>query len=472
MPGEAVNGQSPSSFSKSSRKAPGFAPEYLSWGRYPIVEHNSIFQVSSAEEVPSILASCGSGACLPRGLGRSYGDSCLNAGRGLLDCTHLSRILAFDDRSGRIRCEGGVSFAAIIEAALARGWFLPVTPGTKFVTVGGAIANDVHGKNHHRSGTFGAHLERIAVCRSDRGIVECSPRENAELFRATVGGLGLTGVILWAEFRLRQVAGTEIESETIAFQSMEEFEAISQESDSDFEYTVAWIDCFCGPQTRGIFFRGNHGKRESSGEPRTWRQMRAPIPRFLLAPQAIAAFNAAYYHWNAWRAGQRTVSLHSFFYPLDAVRDWNRAYGKSGFLQYQCVVPDPAASTIEEMLKRVRAENAGAFLAVLKRFGNLKSPGLLSFPRPGLTLALDFPMRGKRTLRLLDSLDRIVSAAQGSVYPAKDARMSAEMFEKSFPQWREFERWVDPAMSSSFWRRVNQGPSPNERRPTQDAARP
>jgi FAD/FMN-containing dehydrogenase len=200
--------------------------------------------------------------------------------------------------------------------------------------------------------------------------------------------------------------------------------------------------------------------------------MRAPIPRFLLVPQAIAAFNAAYYHWNALRAGQRTVSLHSFFYPLDAVRDWNLAYGKSGFLQYQCVVPDPAAPTIEEMLKRVRAENAGAFLAVLKRFGNLKSPGLLSFPRPGLTLALDFPMRGKRTLRLLDSLDRIVSAAQGSVYPAKDARMSAEMFKKSFPQWREFERWVDPTMSSSFWRRVNQGRSQNERRSSQNAAWP
>jgi FAD/FMN-containing dehydrogenase len=431
-------------------------PEYFSWGRYPRAAHSSIYKVYWTDQVAQVLGNCGPAACLPYGLGRSYGDSCLNAGRSLIDCSRLDRMLGFDRQTGRIWCEAGVPLADILSVAVPSGWFLPVTPGTKFVTVGGAIANDVHGKNHHCAGTFGLHVARLVLCRSDRGTIECSPTENSDLFRATIGGLGLTGVILAAEIQLKSIAGDQIETDAIPFQSIAAFQALAEESDKTFEYTVAWIDCF-GKQPRGIFLRGNHARGfHDARKTRSGPRIPFPAPDFLLNRHSLKLFNSAYYHWKSRRSGTARVALDGFFYPLDTIRRWNLLYGSRGFLQYQLVIPETACAALGEILARVTREGQGSFLAVLKRFGPLRSPGMMSFPRPGLTLALDLPMRGERTLGLLTALDEIVIENGGAVYPAKDARMSARMFGASFPSWGDFRTFVDPALSSSFWRRVSE----------------
>jgi FAD/FMN-containing dehydrogenase len=395
---------------------------------------------------------------LPYGFGRSYGDSCLNEGRTLIDCSRLSRFLAFDQETGLLSCESGVSLAEILKFAVPRGWFLPVTPGTKFVTVGGAIANDVHGKNHHGAGSFGLHVTRFLLCRSDCELLECSADRNSELFRATIGGLGLTGVVLAAEIQLKPIQGDRIDSEGIPFQSIPEFEAISEESDEKFEYTVAWIDCLSGRRSRGMFFRGNHSEGfHNRREIRFGPKVPCALPGFLWNERILAILNSSYYRWKSLRRSRALVPYDAFFYPLDAIRQWNLLYGKAGFVQYQCVVPEGSLSALEEMLDRVARAKLGSFLTVLKRFGSRLSPGMLSFPRPGFTLTLDFPVNGEGALELLSTLDQIVLQAGGALYPAKDARMSLLLFEASFQNWRAFRDYVDPAMSSSFWRRVTQG---------------
>jgi len=411
--------------------------------------------VDWTDQIQSILNNSSSAGCLAFGLGRSYGDSCLNAGRNLIDCSRLNRIMSFDRQFGLITCEAGTSLAEILQIAVPAGWFLPVTPGTKSVTVGGAIANDVHGKNHHRSGTFGLHVKRLILCRSDRGILECGAHLNEDLFRATIGGLGLTGIILSAEIALKPITSDGIELEVIPFESLAEFQALSAASDADFEYTVAWIDCLSGRYLRGIFSRGNHAK--SGHLPREYKPgpgSSLDIPSFMLNRWTAKMFNSAYFHWNAMRNSSVSIHFDPFFYPLDSIRRWNFAYGSSGFLQYQCVIPGASCLAAGELIKQAARRNSGPFLAVLKRLGGLTSPGMLSFPRPGLTLALDFPMQGERTLHNLGLLDQIVMECRGAVYPAKDARMSPEVFDSSFPGWRRFRPYIDPVMSSSFWRRV------------------
>lgn len=428
--------------------------EYCSWGRHPRVHHAAVYKVNWADEIPGILEKLGGLSCLPYGLGRSYGDSCLNESGALLDCSGLNRILAFDRQTGRLWCEAGVSLADILEIAVPAGWFLPVTPGTKFVTVAGAIANDVHGKNHHRAGSFGNHVPRLHLYRTDWGEVSCSAQENPDMFFATIGGMGLTGIILSAEVQLKPISGNRIAVEALPFESLDEFTSISNESDQSHEYTVAWIDCFSGEKPRGIFYRGNHVAEPGRTQHRRFSP-RVPFafPGWVLNHFTIQAFNSMYYRWNRLKRGKNTVHYDPFFYPLDSILRWNLIYGKSGFVQHQCVVPDSAGRAIEEMLQVTKKSGLGSFLAILKRFGDRRSPGLLSFPRPGFTLALDFPVR-KQTLRLLESLDQIVLEAGGALYPAKDARMSPQMFDSSFPQWREFRRFIDPKLSSSFWRRV------------------
>lgn len=431
--------------------------KYLSWGRYPKALHTHVYKPAWNDQVPAILKTASAGSLLPYGLGRSYGDSCLNQHRALVDCRHLNRILGFDESTGMLRCESGVSFADIIDVFLSKGWFLPVTPGTRFVTVGGAIANDVHGKNHHCAGTFGAHVQQLGLHRSNDGLVVCSPQENGRMFRATIGGFGLTGVIAWADIQLRRVAGPWINSELVPFQSLAAFLDLSRESDGRFEYTVAWLDCFAGKVPRGIFFRGNHSEETA----RKFRPKRGPklpfaMPAWLLNRHSLKAFNSAYYKLQSRKEGSSLVGYDSFFYPLDSVRQWNLLYGKRGFLQYQCVIPETQGAAIEELLDRVARSGMGSFLGVLKRFSDAPSAGMMSFPRPGLTLALDFAMRGERTLQLMRSLDDVVQQSGGALYPAKDARMSPALFESSFPNWRSFASYIDPAMSSSFWRRVTE----------------
>jgi len=267
--------------------------------------------------------------------------------------------------------------------------------------------------------------------------------------------LGLTGIILSAEIQMKPISGGMIAVETLPFRSLDEFICISNESDESHEYTVAWIDCFSGERLRGLFFRGNHAA--DSAKMKSGRfSPRVPFafPEWVLNHFTIQAFNAIYYRWNLLKSGKGNVHFDPFFYPLDSVRNWNLIYGKAGFVQHQCVVPQSAGNAIHEMLRVIKKSGLGSFLAVLKRFGDRRSPGVLSFPRPGLTLALDFPVRNEKTLRLLETLDQIVLEAGGALYPAKDARMSPAMFENSFPRWREFGGFIDPKLSSSFWRRV------------------
>jgi FAD/FMN-containing dehydrogenase len=431
----------------------------LSWGRYPRTTHCSVHRPAWNDQLPKILTAARPRSLLPFGLGRSYGDSCLNDGRELVDCRRLNRILAFDESTGMLRCESGVSLADILEVFLPKGWFLPVTPGTSFVTVGGAIANDVHGKNHHCAGTFGAHVRQIAVHRSDNGLVLCSSSGNPDMFRATIGGLGLTGVIAWADVQLKRVAGPWIDSESIPFSSLRTFLDLSHESNEGFEYTVAWIDCFAGKNARGIFFRGNHAASQGKKfNPKRGPKLPFELPAWILNRWSIRTFNAIYYAVNATKKRAAVTRYDSFFYPLDAIGQWNLLYGKQGFLQYQCVIPEKNLEAFEELLDRIARSGMGSFLGVLKQFGTAPPAGMLSFPRPGLTIALDFAMRGERTLDLMRSLDEVVQQSGGALYPAKDARMSPALFGTSFPQWRNFVPYIDPKMSSSFWRRVTGSP--------------
>lgn len=428
---------------------------YQSWGRYPKVTQQA-YRVDWRDD-PIPWQDFADRPLLPFGNGRSYGDSCLNQGGTLLDARGLDRLIAFDPDTGLLRCEAGVLLSEILAFAVPRGWFLPVTPGTQYVTVGGAIANDVHGKNHHRAGTFGCHVRQFELLHSDGTRRCCSPDQHADWFGATIGGLGLTGLILWAEIRLKRIAGPAISSETIKYATLSDFFALSAASDQDYEYTVAWIDCLARGKHlgRGLFSRGNHASTPEARQPPLGK-LRIPFdpPVPLVSPSLVKAFNFVYYQPRAPHS-HHTGHYKPFFYPLDKILEWNRIYGTPGFMQYQCVVPLASSQdATTELLGRIAAANAGSFLAVLKQFGTLASPGLLSFPRPGVTLALDFPNHGAKTLALLESLDEVVTQAGGAVYPAKDARMSEASFKHYYPQWQQLVPYIDPHFSSSFWRRV------------------
>jgi len=425
---------------------------YQSWGCYPPAEHEVHFLRWRHEDLSEAESPM-----LPFGNGRSYGDSCLNDGGVLLDARGLDRLISFDAERGILVCEAGVLLAEILELVVPAGWFLPVSPGTKFVTVGGAIANDVHGKNHHRAGSFGCHIRQLELLRSDGSRRRCSRSENADWFSATIGGLGLTGVIVWAELQLLRVAGPGMDVETIRFANLAGFFDLTAESDAAFAYTVAWVDCASRGRAlgRGIFTRSNHSSEDQPEVSAPGGGFAVPIelPVALVGDTVVRTFNAWYYRRP--RTRRRRVHYDSFLYPLDRVRNWNRIYGRRGFFQYQCVVgPAGGREAVAELLSRIATAGGGSFLAVLKMFGSIPSPGLLSFPRPGVTLALDFPNRGARTTRLLERLDEVVRASGGAVYPAKDARMSAESFRQYFPEWRAFCAYLDPCFSSSFWRRV------------------
>jgi FAD/FMN-containing dehydrogenase len=418
-----------------------------SWGRYPLARQAAVSVHWRSDPLPRVH-----GTLLPFGQGRSYGDCCLNEGGTLLATSRLDRLIEFDADRGVLRCEAGVRLGDILAFALPRGFFLPVVPGTRFVSVGGAIANDIHGKNHFRAGTFGCHVLQLELLRSTGERRVCSPTANAELFAATVAGLGLTGLVTWAELELRPVQGPFIEAETVPFRGLDEFFALDEESSQRFEYTVAWID----PRPRGLrglYFRGDHSSRPGKAPlPREPVAFPLDLPGFAVSGPAVAAFNALYHARGRLRTGPRLVRYAPFFFPLDAVGRWNRVYGRQGLLQFQCVVQDRVA--VDGLLERIASSGLRSSLAVLKTFGEVPSPGMLSFPRTGATLALDFPNRGGETFALLEALESIVRDAGGALYPAKDARMSPASFAAAYPRASEFERHVDPAFSSSFWRRV------------------
>ena len=415
------------------------------WGRYPVLDCR-VERLREREALPGLLGR--GDTLIARGNGRSYGDAALNPDL-TLSMLAMDRMRAFDAKTGLLTCEAGVLLADILDTFAPRGWFPPVVPGTKFVTVGGMIAADVHGKNHHREGAFGAHVESLVLAAADSEVRTCSRTEHADLFRATLGGMGLTGVILSASFRLKPIATAFVMAQTLAGTDLDETMALLEAS-ADWPYSVAWVDCLArgaklgrALMTRGAFMEpgalpprlARNPLRPASAGRLT---IPADAPSVLLNRTSIRLFNALYYRRGRTKAGARPVHFDPFFFPLDRIEAWNRLYGRRGFVQYQCVLPRHESPTgIAALLERIAAAGQGSFLAVLKLFGP-GGDGLLSFPMEGYTLALDFPLR-KGVLALLDDLDEITHRHGGRVYLAKDARCAPERMREGYPCLEEFK---------------------------------
>lgn len=424
-----------------------------SWGRL-IRQPHDVVGLSDPDRVAGILASHRPG--IAYGMGRSYGDVCLNPEGAIWNTTGLDHFIQFDQSTGRLVCEAGVLLREIQRLVIPHGWILPVTPGTQLVTVGGAIANDVHGKNHHVLGSFGDHVQRIRIIRTDGEVIECGPQLQPDWFAATVGGLGLTGVIVEAEIQLRRVAGPWLDTETVPYRNLDEFFQLADASEAEWEHTVSWIDCISRGGGRGLFMRANSVGIDNRPTPEG-RKLTAPMvpPISLVNRLSLRPFNTAYFHLKKWQAGSAISHYESFFYPLDNLLEWNRMYGPNGFFQYQSVVPrEVGQDAVQAMLSEIARSGDGSFLAVLKTFGNRQPMGMLSFPQPGVTLALDFPNKGARTHNLFESLDAIVREAGGRIYLAKDARMPRDLFEAGYPRLNEFLKYRDPGISSGLSRRL------------------
>lgn len=427
-----------------------------SWGRLGRHPHQ-LSLLKRRDEIASQLVHERNG--LPFGNGRSYGDVCLNPGGRLWDTRSLNRFIDLDESSGLLQCEAGVLLGDIQQLLIPRGWILPVTPGTQFVTVGGAIANDVHGKSHHVTGSFAHHVVNFTLMRTDGETLVCSPTQNKEWFAATVGGLGLTGIIVSATLQLKRVAGPWLDTQTIAYDGLEDFFTLSDESKQDWEHTVSWIDCM-SKSARGLFMRGNYS---ASIQPcaTSKKRLRVPLtpPVSMINRLSLPILNKGYY---ALKSRDSSISsplslehYQSFFYPLDGILQWNRIYGPKGFYQYQCVIPsDARVDATKELLQAIASSKEGSFLAVLKTFGESPPLGMLSFPMPGVTLALDFPNKGVGTNKLFERLDSIVMAAGGRLYAAKDARMPRTLFEQGYPQLSSFLSYRDIGISSALSRRL------------------
>jgi FAD/FMN-containing dehydrogenase len=423
-----------------------------SWGRLDAHEH----ELAPLTDRARVAAQVTGGRGLPQGNARSYGDVCLNPGGRLWRSTSLDRFIAFDAASGRLRCEAGVLLRDIQRMSLAHGWLLPVTPGTQLVTVGGAIANDIHGKNHHLLGTFGEHVLGLTLARTDGSVIECGPQRQAGWFAATVGGMGLTGVIVEATLQLRRVAGPWLVTDTVPFRNLDEFFALADGSEAGWEQTVSWIDCLSGIG-RGLFFRANPAAIPDLAAGPAGGAAGVPFvpPVSLVNALSLRAFNETYFRLKSLKAGYAIAHFEKYTYPLDNLNHWNRMYGPRGFYQYQSVVPrEVGRGAVQAMLEAIKASGQGSFLAVLKTFGDRPSVGMMSFPRPGVTLALDFPNRGAATASLFERLDAIVREAGGRIYAAKDARMPRDLFESGYPRLAEFLQYRDPGISSAMSRRL------------------
>ena len=434
-------------------------PTLRSWGHYPDFPQVPVACHWGRDLQGILQRTCAQhGSTLAYGAGLSYGDSCLAASDHVIHTRRLDRFLSADWDSGVLAAECGVTLEDILAVAVPRGWFLPVTPGTKYVTLGGAIANDVHGKNHHRRGTFGCHIRRFGLLRSDTGRMTCSANENSGLFGATIGGLGLTGIIEWAEIQLVPIGSSQIHSVTQRFDDLDEFFSLSEELDERHEFCVSWIDCLARGKGagRGVYMAGDFTK-EGPLAVEDKRKLTVPFtpPVSLVSGLSLRAFNTLYWHKASASRQHSTVGYGSFFYPLDALLKWNRIYGPRGFQQYQALIPEAQARAgIGELLKAIADSGTGSFLAVLKRCGRVRSPGLLSFPQPGTTLALDFPQNQRLSWALFPRLDAIVREAGGRLYPAKDAHWGGEDFRRCYPEWKQVEAVRDPALLSRFWKRV------------------
>lgn len=432
------------------------------WGRYPAAS-TDLYRPERAAAIEELVR--GLGSVIPRGLGRSYGDAAVNGAGATVLCERLNRFLDFDPATGVLECEGGVTVEEVLAHFVPRGFFPPVTPGTKFVTLGGALACDVHGKNHHHEGAISRHVLDFHLVVPSGERLRCSREENPELFWATLGGMGLTGFISQLRLRLRPMESEYVLVDYDRAPHLDRALRLFDETDDRYAYSVAWIDCSArgGSLGRSVLMRGNPAPASTArngSSPRRGLGVPADLPGFVLNPLTIRAFNSVYYHRHPKRAREVPVHFEPFFYPLDSIRDWNRIYGRRGFVQYQFVLPhEGGREGLIRVLDAVLASGFGSFLAVLKRFGGDGPGRMLSFPSPGYTLALDFPYRGPDLLRLLDRLDEVVIEHGGRVYLAKDARLRPEAFRAMYPElprWLGVKRRVDPEnrFSSDLSRRL------------------
>ena len=426
------------------------------WGNCP-TESCLVTRPESRRELNAAVASSEFSSCIPRGLGRSYGDSALNREQGVISLQRLNRLLAFDDVTGIVECEAGVSLHDLVQTFLPRGWFLPTTPGTQFVTIGGAVAADVHGKNHHVDGSLGNFVESFELLTADGTVRHCTPAAAPDLFWATVGGMGLTGVIISVRLRLVPVESAYCR---VTYQRCLNADQLLEQiaaTGSEHRYSVAWVDGLARGSGlgRSVLMSGNDAA--AADLPATLRRRPLALPQhgtrsipgycpgWTLNAWSVKAFNAAYYAAHPDR--QTLVDRQKFFYPLDHVQDWNRIYGRRGFVQYQALFPHQTSRPgIVRLLERISASRRASFLAVLKSSG-AADPGWLSFLYPGHTLALDFPNTGADLRPFLNELDRIVLDHGGRLYLAKDAMTSAATLAEMYPRlpdFRELKAKIDP----------------------------
>ncbi|MGY0218391.1 FAD-binding protein [Endozoicomonadaceae bacterium StTr2] len=427
---------------------------YQSWGRYPKSEQTAEVAWNAADIGIGIAKLRGEGF-LPFGNGCSYGDSCLAASGQLLDFGSLDSLISFDPATGKLVARPGARLGDISRIAMATGWGLPVTPGTSRVTLGGAVANDVHGKNHLKEGSFGHHISGLQLLRSNGEVIECSPEENTDWLYHTIGGLGLTGTITKIELALKRTPGPWLDVEPTRMEQLADYFALEQETGNEWEHRVAWIDCLAPKNSLG---RGWYIRARSIADQRpVSSRINIPAPALPFSPLnslTLKLFNNTIFHLGYRRGNSYRQDYMRFFYPLDSVSGWNRLYGPAGFQQYQCMVPNgDAEDVISELLSLIAAAGQGSFLAVLKRFGSRHAAGALSFPREGYTLALDFPNR-QGLAELFQKMDDCVQAAGGALYPAKDAHMSPDFFRMAYPAWEQHEAMRDPAINSCFWQRM------------------
>lgn len=428
------------------------AEELSGWGLYPkmrcdVVRPERISQLTPFKE-----------SYLPRGLGRSYGDASLNSAGKVVLMERLNRMLDFNEKTGVLRVEAGATIADLLATFVPRGWFLPVTPGTKFVTVGGCFACDVHGKNHHHVGSFAQHVKEIEILLADHQTLKCSPSVRKEIFWATAGGMGLTGIIQELTLQLIPIQSAYVKVSHYPAKNLEEMLQILNDSSRDDLYSVAWVDCLAKGDSlgRGVVMNGHHALIEDlpkGTDPFVLKQKPAAAipfycPSWLVSKGTVKLFNSLYYIAQAGKKSPFITDYDTFFYPLDAVDAWNKLYGKRGFVQYQFVLPHhTAAQGLKSILTQFSESGMPSFLAVLKRFGP-QNPGFLSFPHEGFTLALDLPMSpADKVLKLLNQVDLELLKFGGRVYLAKDARLSPEAFRTmypDFPKWLQEKRKLDP----------------------------
>lgn len=445
----------------NERKISGF-------GKYP--SHKcKVMMPASLSEVKDSIDSEG---IIPRGLGRSYGDASLNENGYVSEALLLNKYISFDEQSGVLHCEAGVTFEDILDTFVRRGWFLPVTPGTKYITVGGAIASDVHGKNHHKEGSFSEFLNSFSLMIADGSVVECSRQVNSELFWATIGGMGLTGYILTAEFIMRKIESPFISFKGVRVKNVDKLFDAFEEYDDKFVYSVAWIDIVSRGSNigRSVLLLGNHSDRNNLSQnnlskinsftPKKKKNIPFEFPSFALNKLSVSLFNTSYYLFHPSK--EKIIDYDTFFYPLDSILNWNNIYGKRGLTQYQLCVPEESASgrgreAIKKVLKVVTEYGGGSFLSVLKKMG--RHTGMISFPIKGYTLSMDFPIK-KGLDKMIDEMDSIVMEYGGRTYLTKDAFLNEAKFKRMYDgewqKWMEVKRNVDPnnIFTSNLGRRI------------------